>query len=132
MTAWGISKWAYEELRALCRQYPEKKAEAAALAGTSAVRYGDAPRGSGVGDPTAKAALKRIRLLKDCQLIEQVARSVDGGRWYDALLLNCCYGRGYEYLDPSILPTSNRSAYFRARREFFFLLYQARYEDAEN
>lgn len=132
MSAWGISKEAYVELKYFCYQYPEKKAEAAALAGTSAVRYSDMPRATGTGDPTAKSALKRIRLLKDCQLIEQAAHNVGDGKWYDSLMLNCCYKKGYEFLDPAVLPTSNRNAFFRAKREFFFLLYQAKYEDAEN
>ena len=29
----GITRWQYEELKAFCRQYPEKKAQAAELLG---------------------------------------------------------------------------------------------------
>lgn len=139
MTAWGISRWAYEELRAFCRQYPEKKATAAALLGVQAgsrieehqqngKTYGVVtPRSNRISDPVADAAAKRAPLIADCALIEHVAMSTDGGQWKDALMLNCCHGIGYELLDPAVLPNSNRNAFFRARREFFFRLHQAKY-----
>ena len=138
MSMWGISKWAYEELKAFCRQYPEKKAEAAALLGIRSschvVEYtvgkGDKrqtlgtvlPRGNATTNPVEDTIMKRLRLLEDCDLIDRVAGEVDGGDWKEALILNCCYGKGYELLDPSILPTSKRNAFFAARREFFYRL----------
>jgi hypothetical protein len=45
-------------------------------------------------------------------------------------MLNCCHGIGYELLDPAVLPNSNRNAFFRTRREFFFRLHQERYGTA--
>lgn len=152
MTPWGISRWAYEELRAFCRQYPEKRKQADLLLGLSGrdniatyhveeidhtgqkvkVEYGTSmPRGGGISDPTASTALKRDRFLADCDLIDRVARSVDGGGWENALILNCCYGTAYEYIDKAVLPTSSRNAYFRARREFFFRLYEEKYGDRQ-
>lgn len=147
MTPWGINRWAYEELRAFCRQYPEKRKQADMLLGLSAhsiiatyhreengqkVEYGAVmPRGGTTSDPTASTALKRDRYLADCDLIDRVARAVDGGGWENALILNCCYGTGYEYIDKAVLPTSSRNAYFRARREFFFRLYEEKYGDAQ-
>ena len=136
MSTWGISRWAYEELRAFCRQYPEKKAEANALLGVKSschvVEYtvgeGDKrqtlgtvmPRGNTTSNPVEDTIMKRLRLLEDCDLIDRVAAEVDGGDWKEALILNCCYGKGYVYIDPAILPTSKRNAFFQARREFFF------------
>lgn len=138
MSPWGISRWAYEELRAFCRQYPEKKAEANALLGVRSachvVEYtvgnGDKrqtlgtvmPRGNATSNPVEDTIMKRLRLLEDCDLIDRVAGETDGGEWKEALILNCCYGKGYEYIDPAILPTSKRNAFFQARREFFFRL----------
>lgn len=135
MSVWGISKWAYEELRAFCRQYPEKKAEANALLGVKSschvVEYTEAdgqmagtvmPRGNTTSNPVEDTIIKRLRLLEDCELIDRVAKEVDGGDWAEALILNCCYGKGYEYIDPVILPTSKRNAFFAARREFFYRL----------
>ena len=98
-----ISRYAYAELRAFCRQYGEKKSRAAALAGE-----------------------RREALLRDCAMIERAAELAGGGGFYHALILNCCHGIGYLYMDPAILPTANRNAFFRARREFYWLLRQFR------
>lgn len=136
MTAWGISRYAYMELKAFCRQYPEKKAQANALLGVDAssrveqhrTATGEvvgvaAPRGAGtISDPTANTAMMRERFLRDCDMIDRAAAATDDGEWAAALILNVCYGVGYEYIDPAILPTSNRAAFFRARREFFYRL----------
>lgn len=135
LTPWGISRWAYEELRAFCRQYPEKKAEANALLGIRSschvVEYTDddgrtagavMPRGNVTSNPVEDVIIKRMRLMADCDLIDKVAAETDGGQWTQALILNCCYGKGYEFLDQAILPTSRRNAFFQARREFFFRL----------
>lgn len=141
MRQMGISRWAYEELKAYCRQYPEKKARAAALLGVQGGsriqtardeqgrEIGAAmPRSVRISTPTADAAIKRIALLRDCDLIDRVAAEVGEGEWAQSLRLNTCYGIGYDYIDQAILPTANRNAFFRARREFFFRLQAAREE----
>lgn len=45
-----------------------------------------------------------------------------GPGWADALIANICYGVPLAQLEPAQLPTMNRAAYFRVRREFFRLL----------
>ena len=135
----GISRWAYEELKAFCRQYPEKKAKASALLGVqggSKVQTARDDRGHEVGvvmpssgktsSPTESAAEKRAVLLADVEMIDKIASEVGGGIWHRALILNCCYGLSHECIGQTILPTANRNAYFAARREFYFRLYGAR------
>lgn len=135
MSMWGLSKHAYMEMKYFCLQYPEKKAEAKALLGVRSsshiTEYRDEhgqmagtvlPRGNATSNPVEDTMMKRLRLLEDCDLIDRVAGETDGGAWKEALILNCCYGKGYNYIDPAILPTSNRNAFFQARREFFFRL----------
>lgn len=136
----GISKWQYEELRAFCRQYAEKKAQANALLGIRGcdrILTAKDDNGHEVGvtmphtlrisTPTADAAIRRVILLEDCDLIDRVASTVGGGEWAEALRLNCCYGLGYDQITAlQVLPTSNRNAFFRVRREFFYLLLEAR------
>lgn len=51
--------------------------------------------------------------------IELCAKQAQRGAWKDALLANCCTGVKYEQLDECKVPTSNRNAFFAARREFF-------------
>ena len=139
MQEMGISEWAYVELKAFCRQYPEKKAQAAALLGIRGcdrIQMAKDERGHEIGvvmpvavrisSPTADAALKRIKLLEDCDLIDRVARSVGDGEWERALILHTCYAVALECIDKTILPTSNRNAFFRAKREFFYRLHAAR------
>lgn len=127
---YGISKWAYEELRAFCRQYPEKKRKADELLGIRSHDHteqsGDGraalPRGGGVGDPTASAAIQRERYMRDIDLIDSAAAETEGGRWARALIKSACYGIPYDQISKAIMPTSNRNAFFRARREFFYRL----------
>ena len=92
VSMWGISRWAYEELKAFCRQYPEKKAEANALLGVRSTchveeykdRKGNVlgavlPRGNATSNPVEDVVMKRLRLLEDCNLIDifhRVARCV--------------------------------------------------------
>ena len=138
MSTWGISRWELAELKAFCRQYPEKKEQADSLLGVRSTSHvveysvgeGDdkkilgtvLPRGNSGSNPVEDTAMKRIRLLEDCDLIDRVAKSVDGGGWERALILNCCYGIGYADIDPKLLPTSHRNAFFQAKREFYVLL----------
>lgn len=126
MAQYGISREAYNELLAFCRQYPEKKAKAAAIAGVSAQRLTGMPGGGGTSDPVARAAIRRERLLEECGMIEEAARQAQDGAYFDAIMLNCCHRVRYELIDPTILPTAKRNAFFRARREFFWLLWKKR------
>lgn len=119
---YGLSKARYNELRAFCLQYPLWQAEAKSLLGVGAQRYSSMPHGSGVGDPVARAAERRAQLLGKIELIERLARAVEDGRWYTALIQNCCMGKALHCIDQTILPTANRNAYYQARRTFFLAL----------
>ncbi len=126
-----ISRFAYAELRAFCRQYGEKRAKAAALAGISSPTMTGVAHGTTISDPVARAFERREALLRDCAMIERAASVPSGGAYYHALILNCCHGVGYVYLDPSILPSSKRSAFFMARREFFWTLWNIKNNDGD-
>lgn len=126
---WEISKDRYLELLHFCRQYSRWKVEAASMIGVSAQQYATDPHGSEPGDPTGRAVERREDLMAMISTVESCAAAVDGGRWYQALILNICNGTGYEairYLYPGLLKNSDRNAFFRARRMFFNLLDKAR------
>ena len=110
----GLSRWRYLELRAFCRQYDEKKRQAARLLGVSSPRSDGLPGGSGSGDPVWSAVRRRERLVEDCRVIEQAAFAADpvGHR---ALLKNVTQGIRYEETGYY----GCRSDFFRARRRFF-------------
>ena len=125
-TDWGISRDRYRELQWFCRQYPQKKAEAASLLTVSGAGMDPMPHGSDPGDPTFRAVARREQLKHDIDMIESCARMVDGGRWYAALIQNVCLGKPYAAIDTTILPTSKRPTFFQQRRAFFVLLNEAR------
>jgi len=68
---YGISKDRYDELRAFCRQYEEKKKKI--KYGLPAVKFDGMPRGTGVSNQTEGAAIQNEELRRDCQLIEEAA-----------------------------------------------------------
>ena len=123
----GITKARFQELAGFCMQYPEWRVEADSLLGVQGGGLDGMPHGSTVGDPVSAAAARRARLLRKIRIIEECAQDVDDGRWYAALILNVCIRKRYEDLT-SILPTSNRNAFFRARREFFIKLNERKEE----
>ena len=127
ITQHGISPSRYAELRAFCRQYPEWKVEAASMLGTAGAGTESAPRGSEPGDPTGRAVERRERILAKIALVESCAAAIDGGRWYQALILNACNGMSYDCirdLHPATLRTSMVGQFFKARHAFFCLLDQ--------
>ena len=117
----GISKDRYIELLHYCRQYPEWLSEANSMLGTHAVNLDGMPHGTGVSDPVAAVAEKRSGLLYDIQLVEKCAAGAGEG-WYTAVMQNVCMGKKYYEIDPILMPTSNRNAFFAARKKFFILL----------
>ena len=122
----GISQDRYTELLHFCRQYPEWKAEANSLIGIRAVKIDGLPHGSGKSDPTAAAAERREKLLAKIQVVDECAKAIGGGEWYAAIIQNVCIGRPYTQMDRALMPTSDKNAYFRKRREFFELLNKKR------
>ena len=118
----GISADRYRELLHFCRQYPEWETEANSLLGIRAIKMDGQPHGSGVSDPVAMAAEKRERLMSKIEIVDTCARAIDGGEWYAAIIQNVCIGRPYEQMDRALMPTSDKNAYFKRRREFFELL----------
>lgn len=118
----GISKDRYIELLHFCRQYPEWKIEANSLIGIRGLKMDGQPKGTGRSDPVATAAERRESLTRKIDLVDECAKNINGGEWYAAIIQNVCMGRAYNQLDATIMPTSFRKAYFKARREFFDLL----------
>lgn len=110
-----LSRWRYQELRAFCRRYDEKKHMAAQLLCLSSPRGDGMPTGAGgAGNPVFGAVARRERLLKDIEAIEQAAVLADpvGHR---ALLKNVTQGMRYEECGYY----GCRSDFFRARVRFF-------------
>ncbi len=118
---YGISKSEYEELKAFCRRYDEKRAEAADMLYRTTGKLTGMPRGSNTSDPVCAAAVQRDRLLRDCEMIEQAAIAASGDL-YAYILRNVTRDEGITALKPPC----GRRQFYEARRKFFFLLRNAK------
>lgn len=122
----GISKERYLELLHFCRQYDQWKRDAASLVGIRGKALDGQPHGSGVGDPVFAAVEKRNAIIAKVHMVERCAMSVDGGVWFNALIENVCRAKPHGVIDQALMPTSNRGAFFQARKKFFLLLNEAK------
>ena len=122
----GISKERYLELLHFCRQYDQWKRDAASLVGIRGKALDGQPHGSGVGDPVFTAVEKRNAIIAKVHMVERCAMSIDGGIWFNALIENVCRAKPHGVIDQALMPTSNRGAFFHARKKFFLLLNEAK------
>lgn len=118
---YGISKYAYRELKNFCLQYGEKKQKLSALRGLSAITYSGMPHSTNVSNPTQNNAEKAIKYQKDIELIEQTAIEVDSGI-YQGIIANVTTGASYFDL---IVPCS-KDYFYEHRRIFFYMLAKKR------
>lgn len=118
----GISQDRYQELLHFCRQYPEWKLEASRLIGIRAIKADGLPHSNVKSDPVAAVAERREKLIEKISIVDECALAIDGGAWYASIIQNVCIGRSYEQMDRALMPTSDKNAYFKKRREFFDLL----------
>lgn len=121
---YGISKSEYEELKAFCRRYDEKRAEAADLLYRTTGRLTGMPRGCNTSDPVCVSVARRERLLKECEMIEQAAIEADPAG-YQAILRNVTRGMRFEETGYY----GARSTFYDARRRFFFFLRNRKFPD---
>ena len=111
----GISRWRYRELRAFCRQYDEKRANALRLKG-ALCRVKDGVCIS-TGEAADLTAARSEKLFRDCRMIEKAAREADpaGGT---AIFKNAAQGLRYEETGFY----GDRATFFRLRERFFIEL----------
>ena len=57
-------------------------------------------------------------------MIDRARYMIGGGLWAEALRLNACDGVSYDNIPQTLLPTSVRWDFFKARRAFFWALYE--------
>lgn len=73
---YGISRHRYEELKAFCLQYEEKKAKI--NRGISSVANDGMPKGNLKPDIIENTAIRNVIYQKDCEIIEQAAIAAGG------------------------------------------------------
>lgn len=68
---YGISRNRYEELKAFCLQYEEKKSKISRLKRQEG--NDGQPKGNHTGNPTEEMAIRNVTYQRDCEMIEQAA-----------------------------------------------------------
>lgn len=119
---YGISKHRYQELKAFCLQYEEKKNKI--RYGLSSVQNDGAPAGGGVGRPTERQAIDNEQYKKDCLMIEEAAVRANPGIW-KYILKSVTLGLPYEFVEydseQGKIPMC-RSDFYGTRRKFYAIL----------
>ena len=93
---YGISKYRYEELKAFCLQYEEKKAKISY--GLKGVIQDGQPHGNSTGNPTEAAAIRNSAYKKDCEMIEQAAIAASA-EIYPYIIKSVTNNLAYEYIE---------------------------------
>ena len=116
---YGIGRDLYDELRAFCRQYAQKKHTIADVrGGFNDVTISGMPGGGQTGNPTERRALRAMQYQKDLDAIERALGRACAPGLIDAVRENVCEGRRYEDMPVPM----GRAGFFDARRRFFYEL----------
>lgn len=120
---YGISKKRYKELCGFCEQYPEWKQQLKNSTFLSSINPDGMPhdQNKGKSDTTGNTAIALIKKKQDCALIEKVANmaSEDLASY---IIKSACYEVPVTYLMMVDNMPCSKSAFYEARRYFFFLL----------
>lgn len=122
-----IDKHAFYSAYHFALQYPEWKRQYAELIGgaVKAVDYNDMPHGTGVGDPTARIAMRSSILRSNIDLIERTAL-IAGRDLAEFLLIGVTVeGETFQHLNLVHRMPCGRSKYYQMRRLFYYLLNKA-------
>ena len=119
-----ISKHRFLELYHFCLQYQEWKNELEHMQDTvKSMSYSVAAKGNGSGSATERLVIRRERLRKKCELIEQTAIETDPDI-YEYILIGVTTEYGsYRYLSSIGMPCG-KTMYYERRRRFYWLLSQ--------
>ncbi len=121
MLDYYLDKDQYLELLHFCRRYERMKEAASACYGISGIDYSKpAAGGSGVGDPTARAALRAMSAKNGVDLIDRVLSYVANEPLRSQLKKSVIYpNMPYEKLGN--VPMGRRQ-FYKLRRRFFYEL----------
>ena len=122
---YGISGTRYKELCGFCEQYPEWLRELkhkTHTVGSPEITDMPIPPHSNASK-TEQLAVRRAELEEKCKLIEQTAIQASGDL-YQYIIKSVCYEVPYTYLQTVEEMPCSRSAFYDARRYFFYLLDQ--------
>lgn len=122
-----ISSKRYKELCAFCEQYPEWKEKLKNEVFIQGVKYDDSPKPSNHdnSDTTARHALRMLKMKRNCELIEKIAKEATkkaNDDLWKYIVKSACYEVTYRYMKAYDEIPIERSAFFEYKRYFFYLL----------
>lgn len=123
-----INKHAFLSAYHFALQYPEwKRQYADAIGGViKGVSYSDMPHGTGIGDPTARIAMRTSNLSSNIELIEETALMAGQDLAEYILFAVTHEGITYKYLNGERCKLGKipcgRNQYYQMRRLFYYLL----------
>lgn len=128
---YNITKLQYRELHNFCLQYADKKRRLADLRDPyRSPKITGLPHGSGVGDPTGKAAERAAMLAQEVEMIEQTAieaaREVKMPEEYQNILSTVTSDVPLHFLQLLKGSCLTKYSYDKARRIFYYRLAQKR------
>lgn len=119
---YGISKNRYDELRAFCLQYEEKKSKISR--GIGSMNYDGMPKGNYKGNPLESKAIRNVMYQKDCEMIEQAAIAASS-EIYPYIIKSVTNDLSYRFIeyDEKLgrIPVG-KTEFYAMRREFYHFL----------
>ncbi len=119
---YGISKNRYDELKAFCLQYEEKKSKI--NRGVGAMNYDGMPKGNYKENSLEAQAIKNVIYQKDCEMIEQaaVAASAEVYQYIIKSVTNDLSYRFIEYDEKLGKISVGKTEFYAIRRKFYHFL----------
>lgn len=125
---YGISKYRYQELKAFCLQYEEKKNKI--KYGPSSMNHDGTTGSGGIGRPTEQQAINNEKYLKDIRMIEEAAVRANPGIW-KYILKSVTQGLPYEFIEYDDqfgkIPMC-KNDFYGTRRKFYAILNELKME----
>ena len=116
-----ISKHRYLELKHFCLQYPEWVEELREIDGMVGRGGGEIKGDRQASDPTAYAAMRRMILQKNIDLVRRAVQETDSSLFY-WLFLAVTEERSYTYLREVKGIPCCREVFYKKYREFFYVM----------
>ena len=126
---YDISSHRFMELYHFCLQYNEWKQELREHSDTlHSAEITGMPKGSGHSDATAKLAMRRVELMRKCELIEQTAREAEPDIAEYIIKAVTNEGITFNYLHQMMNIPCGKDYYYERRKRFYWLLSQKKTE----
>lgn len=129
---YGISKHRYQELKAFCLQYEEKKNKI--RYGLSAVQSDGQPRAHNTGSQVENQAIENVNYQKDCAMIEEAAVRANP-EIYRFIIKSVTLGLAYEYIEydqiDGRIPVG-KTDFYAYRKLFYYYLHKIKIGDKLN